>query len=244
VSVDDGNHRVTPAVEQVGGCAVTQVAGVLHIKWDRICTPQLVTDVFGDEACRQPERCQSVANPDLDDVPEIYFAQPQMLVFVAFERTKPCEILGRQSFDQTFGQDGRAICVSVARALDNGPDEDVGDVIEADWPGGELFRNHRERGTRCLADAQRQMSGLAAHADQQVPAPDSAGIDHQVLHNFDAHVSRGLKPEGRDAVRQVQIVINGLRHVHDAKPSGRVRCQPHCREGGVVTADGHQSVDT
>ena len=39
-------------------------------------------------------------------------------------------------------------------------------------------------------------------------------VDHQVLDQLDADVARRLEAERRDAVRQVQVVVDGLRHVH------------------------------
>ena len=88
------------------------------------------------------------------------------------------------------------------------------------------------------------MPCLAAHGHDQVPARRRLGVNHQVLDQLDAHVPRGLEAEGGNAVRQVEVVVDGLRHVDDAQTPAGVRCQAHRREGGVVAADRDQLVDT
>ena len=87
------------------------------------------------------------------------------------------------------------------------------------------------------------MAGLAPHRHHEVPARRRLGVDHQVAHDLDADVARGLIAEGRDAVRQVEVVVDRLRHVNHVNAAGGGLLDLHRAVGGVVTADGDQLVD-
>ena len=58
-------------------------------------------------------------------------------------------------------------------------------------------------------------------------------VDHQVLDDLGADVARGLEAEGVDVGRQVEIVVDRLRHVHDADPAGRLRSSSFIAEKAV-----------
>ena len=47
-------------------------------------------------------------------------------------------------------------------------------------------------------------------------------VDHQVLDDLDADVARGLEAERVDVRRQVEVVVDGLRHVDDADAARRL----------------------
>ena len=81
---------------------------------------------------------------------------------------------------------------------------------------GELLGDERQGGAGGLADAERQVAGLAAHRDHEVPARGGLGVHHQVLHDVDADVARGLEAEGVDVGGQVEVVVDRLGHVHHA----------------------------
>ena len=53
----------------------------------------------------------------------------------------------------------------------------------------------------------------------------------------------GLEPEGRDAVRKRQIIVDGLRHVANRDCAIRFLFDAGCGEGRVVPADGHEVLD-
>src|SRR6185503_18479922 len=95
-----------------------------------------------------------------------------------------------------------------------------------------------------FADPEREVTGLAAHGDHQVPARRRARVDHQVLDDVDAEVARRLIAEGDHALREVQVVVDRLGHVDHAEPAVRVVGQAHGRVGRVAAPDGDQVVDT
>ncbi len=87
------------------------------------------------------------------------------------------------------------------------------------------------------------MPGFAAHGDDEVPAARGLGVDHQALHQADAVVARGLEAEGVDVGRQVEVVVDRLRHVHDLESTASRLLDLHCRERGIVAADRDQPRD-
>ena len=88
-----------------------------------------------------------------------------------------------------------------------------------------------------LADAEREVAGLAPHRDDEVPARGRLGVDHQVLDDLDADVARRLEAEGVDVRREVEVVVDRLRDVDDPDPAVGLLLELHRREGGVVAAD-------
>ncbi len=94
-----------------------------------------------------------------------------------------------------------------------------------------------------LADAEREVARLAPHRDHEVPARGGPGVDHQVLHDLDADVARGLEAEGVDVGGQVEVVVDRLRHVDDVDAALRLLRELHRRERRVVAADRDQLRD-
>ena len=105
---------------------------------------------------------------------------------------------------------------------------------------GELLGDERQRRAGRLADAEREVPGLAAHRDDEVPARRRLGVHHQVLDDLDAEVARRLEAEGVDVRRQVEVVVDRLRHVHDADAAAALLLELHRRERRVVAADGDE----
>ena len=89
-------------------------------------------------------------------------------------------------------------------------------VANGTYGVGELLGDDRERRAGRLADAEREVAGLAPHRDDDVPAARRPRVLHQVADQLDADVARGLEAEGRDVRRQRQVVVDRLRHVHAA----------------------------
>ena len=107
----------------------------------------------------------------------------------------------------------------------------------------ELLGDHGERGARSLADAEREVPCLSAHRDHEVPARGGLCVDHQVLHDLDADVARGLETEGVDVLRKVEVVVDRLRDVHDAQHSARGLRETRRAEARVVAADRDEHAD-
>ena len=87
---------------------------------------------------------------------------------------------------------------------------------------GELLRHQRQRRAGRLADAEREVAGLAPHRHDEIPARRRLRVDHQVLDDLDAVVARRLVAEGVDVRRQIEVVVDRLRHVDDADGAGGV----------------------
>ena len=110
-------------------------------------------------------------------------------------------------------------------------------------PVRELLGDDRERGGGGLADAQRQVPGRPAHADDQVPAAGGAGVLGQVADDGHAEVAGRLEAEGRRRAGQRQVVVDGLGDVGDADRAAGPLVDLAGGEGGVVAADGDQGRD-
>ncbi len=87
------------------------------------------------------------------------------------------------------------------------------------------------------------MARLAAHRDHEVPARGRLGVHHEVADDLHADVAGGLVAEGRNAERQIEVVVDRLRHVHDVDAPGGGLFHLHRTVGGVVSADGDELVD-
>ena len=107
----------------------------------------------------------------------------------------------------------------------------------------ELLGDDGERGGGGLGDAQRQMAGRAAHADDEIPAGGGAGVFHEVADEMDAVVAGGLVTEGGRGAGQRQVVVNGLGDMGDLDFAVAALGDDAGGKGRVIPADGHQRGD-
>ena len=82
--------------------------------------------------------------------------------------------------DDPLGEDGDAVLPARGESLDDRPDEDIDDGAEPDLVA-ELLRDEGDGRPGGLADAEREVAGLAPHRDDEVPAPRRPGVDEQRL---------------------------------------------------------------
>jgi hypothetical protein len=120
------------------------------------------------------------------------------------------------------------ISAAVAQTLDDRADQRVHDRLQTD-AALEFFGDQRQRRACRLANAEREVAGLASHGDDEIPPRRRLRVDHEVLHDLDAVVTRGLEAEGVHVGRQVQIVVDRLGHVRDADAPLRLRFELHRR---------------
>ena len=149
-----------------------------------------------------------------------------MAVRIALDLVQPLQISRRHVEDDAFGDHGDAVAPPVANALDDCRHEVVDDRLQPNRRL-ELLGDERQRRAGRLPDAEREVTRLAAHRDDEVPPRRRLGVDHQVLHDLDAVMPRRLVAERVDVGRQIEIVVDGLRHVDDADAPARARLEPH-----------------
>ena len=113
-----------------------------------------------------------------------------------------------------------AVAPSVAQALDDGADQRVHDLFEANRRLWEFLGDERQRRAGGFAHADREMARLPSHRDDEVPPRRRLGVYHEVLDDFDTVVSRRLVPERIDVGWEVEVVVDRLRDVHDADAAG------------------------
>ena len=84
---------------------------------------------------------------------------------------------------------------------------------------------------------ERQVPGLASHGDDEIPPRRGLRVHHQVLHDVGAEMARGLESERVHERGQIEIVVDGLRHVDDVDAARRALFDLHRGIGGIVAAD-------
>jgi hypothetical protein len=164
-------------------------------------------------------------------------------MFTSAIRKFPCASRSTSSSaarSDAFGDHRDAVAAAVAQALDDRAHQRVDDRLEPQRLG-KLLRNQRQRRAGRLADAERQVPRLTAHRDDEVPTRRGPRIHHQVLDDIGAVVPRRLEAEGVDGRRQIEVVVDRLRHVHDVNAPLRALLELHRRVGGIVAADREQA---
>jgi hypothetical protein len=150
-----------PPDEQVLGRAVAEVARVLHVERDRVGAAQLVADVLGHDRRLDAELASAPAPRALRISP----------MFTSAMRTLPCasrstssscaRSSGSMPEHEALGDDRDAVAAAVAQALDDGADQRVDDAPSGGCGPPELLGDERQRRARRLADAEREVAGLA-----------------------------------------------------------------------------------
>ena len=158
----------------------------------------------------------------LEDLADVDLGDAQVAVRVALDaRRGSARSSGRYVEHDALGDHRDAVAAAVAQPLDDRARRACRRSSCSRIGGGELLGDQRQRRARRLADAEREVAGLPAHRDHEVPARRRLGVDHQVLDDLDAVVARGLEPERVDVRRQIEIVVDRLRHVDDADAARR-----------------------
>ena len=160
------------AVEQVLRRAVAEVARVLHVVRDRIGAAQLVADVLGDDRRLAAELLAAAPAPRLEDLADVDLGDRGCgRARRARRRSSSARSVGsiasaprpRRSPRRRRG--GRRL-----RRLMMAPTSVSTIVLAAASAAAELLRDQRQRRAGGLADAEREVAGLAAHRDHEVPA--------------------------------------------------------------------------
>jgi hypothetical protein len=239
-----GTGTIAPPCRQQGAHrAGTEVAGVVEVEGARLRAAELVADVLLDEGRLDAEAGEVPEHGLLHHAAEGHLRQADVAVLVARRVLQPLEVARLEPPAEALGEYGHAVGPSHGEPLHDGALDDARDRREADVPLGELLGDERQGGARRLRRAEGQVAGAAAHHHDQVPAARGARVLHQPRDDARRILPRRLEAEGRDALGQRQVVVDGLRYVGDADAaSGLLRHAPG-RESGVVAADRHQVVD-
>ena len=153
------------------------------------------------------------------------------------------EALFAHGFNEAFGEDGNAVEAAFGAAFDDGADDDVADFIDGDGAAAEFLGDDGEGGGGGLGDAKGEVTGGAAHADDEVPTGGGPGVFHEVTDEVDAVVAGGLVAEGGGGAGQREVVIDGLGDVGDLNLAVAALGDDAGGEGGVIAADGDEGGD-
>ena len=111
------------------------------------------------------------------------------------------EFIRIEALDNALSDQGNAIAMTHQPPLPDRTFDHITDMVEGDRVLSELLRNHRQRRTRGLANAECQVAGFASHRLDDVPATGCAGVLHQIVHQSDTDVAGGLISKGGHVVR-------------------------------------------
>jgi hypothetical protein len=236
----DADHRPAAPFDQEADRALPQVAAVLRVERNGIGAAQLVADVLVGDGDVEAALGEPALDFGLHLASEVDLGEADVPVVVPLDVGEAGQLARIELVDHALGEDGDAEVAAHRPPLDDRALDDVADLGEGHDVLRELLGDHGEGGAGGLADAQRQVAGLAAHGHHDVPAPRRARVLHQVPHQLGADVAGRLEAEGGYVGRQGQIVVDRLRDV-DA-PDGALRTlgnRPR-RERGIVPPDGHE----
>jgi len=147
---------------------------------------------------------------------------------------------GGNFFQQAFGDDRHAVsAIPQGPPLEDGPFEDIADRFQVN-SSVKFFRDDAEGCAGSLADAEGEVARGAAHDDDEIPAARGSRILHQVLHQLETELARGLETERGKLARQRQVVIDGFRHVTDADLPRCLLGDLARRKHRIVAADRRQ----
>jgi hypothetical protein len=164
-------------------------------------------------------------------------------MFVPLDVIQAAKILLVDDLNQAFGEHDHAVGPSAFKTLDHASDNRIHEALQFHRTLGKFLGNNGQRGPGGLADAECQMSGLSPHRDREIPARRGPRIYHEILQDFDAEMAGGLETEGRNAMRQIQVVVDGFRHMDDLHAALGARFQLQRGEGGIVAPDRDEAGD-
>jgi len=127
--------------------------------------------------------------------------------------------------------------------LDDRPFNEAANPVERQVAPRELFGDQGERSATGGADAEGQVTGVAPHGGNDIPAARGTGIFNEITDKMATYLDRGLKAERGDMVGKRQIVVNGLRHMGDLDGATGVCRGLERAEGRVIAANGDKLFD-
>ena len=231
------------AAQQESRRAVAETARVVYVERDGRIRPQLVAHAAVDDGDILAALGESAADFAPERLLKLNVAKPQMPMLIAGHfHARHCRQLVRvESLGDALGDDRQPARLAHHAALEHGGLQNVADLAHADALVWEFLRDDRERGGGGFADAQREMPGGAPHGGDEVPAVGRPKILYEIANQLRAQMPRRFVSEGGHAVRQRQVVVDGLGDV--GYPDAVAGAAGHFggAEGGVVPADGNEA---
>src|SRR5205823_8868182 len=175
---------------------VPEAPAVVDVEAARWRAPKLVADVLGDDAARDAALPKAPRDALLDEPRELELRQAHVPVGIALHRP---ERVGIEALDQPLGQEGHAMLPALDATLDDRALEDARDLIEGDRALGKLLTDDGQGRAGGAADAEGQVSRVAAHDGHEEPLVRRRGVLHEIPHEILAYVDRRRVPERRGA---------------------------------------------
>src|SRR5262245_22442666 len=237
-AVLNADHSPATTTNQKSDGGVAELTAICHIERYRVATTQFIPDIFMADRQSDAALFEAACELDFDFARQVDLGKTDVSMVIDFDVHELFHIGRIELFNEALGEDRNTVMTMHGATLDDRSFDDVADAGERNCLLLDVFTDQGQRRSRGFTDAQREMSGLTTHGDDDIPAMCCARVFHKVLHQLDADVASGLKPESRDMRRQRQIIINRLWDVNGeyARMGGdRTR-----RERRIVAANGHQ----
>ncbi len=116
--------------------------------------------------------------------------------------------------------------------------------METNLTLGKVLGNHEQGHPGADRCTESQVSGVSPHHYDVVPASRGPGVFHQMGEQPGGVLPGGLEAEGGNAGGEWKIVVDGLGDVGNSDAPLGLFGDTKRREGGVVTADGDEVIDT
>ena len=229
------HHRPGSALNEIPGAAVPKIACVLQINRNRVRGPQFISEVLADDGRLMSKVRHTPRDLLGQHTPKIKFGQANVPMFISLDVSEGFQFGRINGQAHPLGDHSNTVPAAKTPPLDDGARQHIRHFLERDLVPVELLRNDGDRRPRRLSDAKREMPCLPSHRNNEVPAARRLGIDHQILHDAHTNTSRRFIAERIDVCRQVEIVVNRLRHMRHANARGG-RCNTSHRERRVIAA--------
>src|SRR5215469_12775577 len=124
------NHSGITSRQQVLGCAIPEVARVLHVEWNGVGATKFVSYVLGADGSLDAKFLKARCDLCLEDLAYVHFGDAQMPVRIAFDLMERGKIVRVDIEYDSFRNHRYAVPAPRTEPLDNGANERVDDRFQ------------------------------------------------------------------------------------------------------------------
>ena len=210
-------------------------------------TTDAVTDLDGTALHVDAQGLQALLQQQIEDMCLTHVAQLGMAMFVVGEgHTRLLDFLIAHEVEHTLADDDNAVVDTQEFAFHYRADYQLDNGIEGHFRVVEHLGDDHHRAVASRRHAEGKVTRLTTHGRHHKPVATRTGIFVNGLNQMHGSIFGGVIAEGRAALRQRKVVIDGLRHVDvldGEAAAGQELRDAVGRRGSVVAADGDQQFD-
>src|SRR5262249_4691967 len=153
-------------------------------------------------------------------IADVYLCKTQVSMFVPLDMVQASQIMLVEDLDQSFRQNDDPVGSPPVKPFDDGADHQIDKTFELPRAFAKFFGNERQRRTGGFSNPECQVSGLASHGHGEIPPRGGTRIHHQILDDLDPEMAGGLKSEGGNPLRQIEVVVDRFGDMDDLEMTG------------------------